>query len=84
MIPRASGRTIQMKKRYPFSSWIYRNILVYPPEELDNQVECGLSIPMTPPFESRNPEHVEQLKKYLERAEKLNVRLILFADFTVP
>ena len=71
-----------MRKIFPFSSWIYRNITDYTTEDLAGQVECGLTIPMTPPFESGDPVHVEHLKKYLDRARELNVRLILFADFT--
>lgn len=66
-----------MRKSFPFTSWVYRDITVYPPTELDGQVECGLSIPMTPPVNHHNPEHVECLIRYLDRAKELGVQMIL-------
>ncbi len=66
-----------MRKSFPFTSWVYRDITVYPPTELDGQVECGLSIPMTPPVDHHNPEHVECLLRYLDRAKELGVQMIL-------
>ena len=71
-----------MAKSFPFTSWVYRDISVYPPTELDNQVECGLSLPMTPPVNCDNPEHVAILIKYLERASELGVQMILHTTYT--
>lgn len=71
-----------MNKSFPFTSWVYSNILAYPETELDNQVECGLSIPMTPPLDRNNPEHVEALLKYLDKANELGIKLIIHANFT--
>lgn len=71
-----------MKKSFPFTSWVYRDITVYPPTELDNQVECGLSIPMSPPTDRNNPEQVKMLIAFLDRARELGVQLILHVNFT--
>ena len=71
-----------MFKSFPFTSWVYRDISVYPPTELDNQVECGLSLPMTPPVNVDNPEHVSRLIEYLDRASELGVQLILHTTYT--
>ena len=65
-----------MRKSFPFTSWVYRDITVYPPTELDGQVECGLSIPMTPPVDHHNPEHVECLLRYLDRAKELGMEQV--------
>ena len=71
-----------MAKSFPFTSWVYRSIAEYPESELNNQVEAGLSVPMTPPLDSNKPDHVEALKKYLDRATELGVQLILHTNFT--
>ena len=71
-----------MFKSFPFTSWVYRDITVYPPTELDNQVECGLSVPMTPPANCNDPEHLAILIKYLERASELGIQLILHTTYT--
>jgi len=67
---------------FPFTSWVYRDISVYPPTELDNQYEAGLNLPMTPPFEHNKAEDVARLKEYLDKAQEYGIQMILHADFT--
>lgn len=73
-----------MTKKFQFTSWVYRDITVYSPNEVDRMVDCGLTLPMVPSFNYKDPEHVEMLKGWLERASARGVKLILDAQIDIP
>lgn len=72
-----------LKNKFAFTTWVYRNIDVYPPEELDRQVNSGINISMTSPFDHNNERHVARIKEYLNKASELGIQLILHCDFTL-
>ncbi len=67
---------------FAFFSWFYKGMKNSSPEELDAFVECGVNLPMTPPFRHDDPEDVRLLKAWLDRAQSFGIKMILFADFT--
>ena len=73
-----------MTKKFQFTSWVYRDITVYSPNEVDRMVDCGLTLPMVPSFNYKDPEHVEMLKGWLERASARGVKLILDVQIDIP
>ncbi len=72
-----------MAERFPFTSWVYRDITAYSPTEVDRMVDCGLTLCMVPHFDYKNSRHVELLKEWLERAKARGVKLMLDADFNI-
>ena len=71
-----------MINKFLFFSWVYHDIKDFGISRLDDLLDAGVNLPMSPMFHHNNPEDVAKIKEMLDYVHSKGLQMILSADFT--